>query len=168
MRKIRRRMAFLLSLTLILTAAASPALAAGNWTTRGGNDQRTSSANDVFGWLGPRYSFAVDTGLSASQALNVDNVIYHMGGNEIWMIDPVEAAKHPANHAVAPDPNANPGVRVLWSGINNMEPNNINSPVRPSNSGLPKEGERPGTVFPGCPGACDCQWDQDTCPFSPG
>lgn len=132
MRNMRRHTAFWLSLMLMLTAMMSPVSAAGNWTTRGGNDQRTSSALDVFGWLGPRYSFAVDTGLSASQALNVDNVIYHMGGNQIWMIDPLLAAEYPDNHDALSATGHNPGVRVLATGINTMP----SGEVRPSSSGL--------------------------------
>jgi len=76
----------------LFTAATLPASAAGDdWYTRGRNNQHTSHVEDPFQYLGPRYAFAVDTGLSGSQALNVDGVIYHMGGDSVWMIDPLVA-----------------------------------------------------------------------------
>lgn len=143
---MRRVLAVLLSLAVVMSAAPAYAALPEGWYTRGGQLKRTSMVEGDFGFLSPTESFRLNTGLSASQALNVDGKIYHMGGNALYEIDPLVASRYPNNEEVPPTPGANPGVRLLATGFNDcVGDNGVNYcavsgitdlPYRPSSSGL--------------------------------
>lgn len=91
---MRRLLYALVGLLLLIPSSATAA----NWTTRGGDANRTHLNAQELGAIDistPRWSKPVHIGATGAQPVLIGNKIYQLGGQSLWEIDTTTGTAHP-------------------------------------------------------------------------